>query len=54
LKQAYVATVPGSGFGAENYIRLAYSTSLENIETAMNQIEAALKKLSPIRQLEIK
>lgn len=49
LKHAFIATVPGSGFGAENYIRLAYSTSLENIETAMNQIEAALKKLSPIR-----
>ncbi len=54
LKHAHVATVPGSGFGAENYIRLAYATSLENIETALNQIEAALKKLSPIRQLEIK
>jgi aspartate aminotransferase len=48
LKHAYVATVPGSGFGAENYIRLAYATSLENIEMAMNQIEAALGKLTPI------
>lgn len=54
LKHAHVATVPGSGFGAENYIRLAYATSLKNIEIAMNRIEAALKKLSPLRQLEIK
>ena len=47
LEDAYVATVPGSAFGryGEGYIRLAYSNSYENIEEAMDRMEASLAKL---------
>ena len=47
LEDAYVATVPGSAFGryGEGYIRLAYSNSYENIEEAMDRMEASLARL---------
>jgi len=38
LKEAYVACVPGSGFGAEGYIRLSYATSLSDIEQGLKRI----------------
>ena len=47
LEDAYIATVPGSAFGryGEGYIRLAYSNSYENIEEAVDRMEASLAKL---------
>jgi len=47
LDQAGVALLPGSAFGAwgEGYLRLAYANSLDNILQALEQIEAALKRL---------
>ena len=39
LQEQLVASVPGSAFGAEGYIRLSYATS-------MDQIQEALKRLS--------
>ncbi len=42
LDTAKVAVIPGAGFGDENYIRLSYATSLENIEKGLNRIEEAL------------
>ena len=47
LEDAYIATVPGSAFGryGEGYIRLAYSNSYENIEEAMDRMEASLARL---------
>ena len=50
LKHAHVAVVPGEAFGTEGYIRLSYSTSMKNIETAMDRIAAALARLEPTRQ----
>ncbi|MBT9134225.1 MAG: Aspartate aminotransferase [Firmicutes bacterium] len=38
LDKAHVAVVPGSGFGARNYIRLSYATSMENIEAGVSRI----------------
>ncbi len=38
-----VAAIPGSGFGADNYIRLSYATSLENIIEGLNRIENFVK-----------
>lgn len=38
LEKAHVATVPGSGFGAGNFIRLSYATSMENIEEGLKRI----------------
>jgi len=43
LDWAKIAVVPGSAFGAEGYIRLSYATSIENIKTGVERLEAALK-----------
>lgn len=45
LKEALVATVPGSAFGDDRYIRLSYATSMENIKKGMERIREALKRL---------
>jgi len=46
LDKAKVAVVPGIAFGCDNYIRLSYACSMENIEEGLNRIEEALSKLS--------
>lgn len=45
IHEANVSTVPGSAFGAENYIRLSYATSEEAIEKAIERIKVALLNL---------
>jgi len=40
LQEAHVAVVPGSGFGAPDFIRLSYATSLELLEEAAERIHA--------------
>jgi aspartate aminotransferase len=45
LENAKVALVPGVAFGADNYARLSYACSMENIEKGMDRIEAAIKEL---------
>jgi aspartate aminotransferase len=45
LAEARVAVVPGSGFGAPEYIRLSYATSMEQIEEGLNRLEAAARQL---------
>ncbi|OFI07749.1 aspartate aminotransferase [Clostridium acetireducens DSM 10703] len=35
-----VAVVPGIGFGIDDYIRLSYAASMENIEEGLNRIES--------------
>ncbi|MGA7826576.1 MAG: pyridoxal phosphate-dependent aminotransferase [Geobacteraceae bacterium] len=46
LDEARVAVVPGIAFGADNYIRLSYATSLENIRTGIDRIEKAVNDLN--------
>ncbi len=41
LEKAKVAVVPGAGFGADEYVRWSYATSMENIKEGL----ARLKKL---------
>jgi len=43
LNKAEVAVVPGNAFEAEGYLRLSYSTSLEDIKEGLNRIEKILK-----------
>ena len=43
LQHGLVATVPGSGFGAPNYVRWSYATSMENIRKGMDRLEDFLK-----------
>ena len=47
LETAKVAVVPGSGFGAEGFIRLSYATSMEKIQEGMKRIKEALRTLAP-------
>ena len=45
LSKARVAVVPGCVFGDDNYIRLSYATSMENIKEGLNRIEGFVNKL---------
>lgn len=45
LNEALVAVVPGEAFNLAGKIRISYSNSMENLEQAMDQMEAALKKI---------
>ncbi|MCL6518836.1 MAG: pyridoxal phosphate-dependent aminotransferase [Armatimonadetes bacterium] len=40
-----VAVIPGSGFGADQNIRLSYATSMENIKEGVKRIAEAVAKL---------
>lgn len=44
LKDALVAVIPGSGFGAPENIRLSYATSLEKFEEALDRIKQFVEK----------
>ena len=39
LSKTNVAVVPGSAFGANDYFRFSYATSMENIIEGLNRIE---------------
>jgi aspartate aminotransferase len=43
LDKAKVAVVPGIAFGADDYIRLSYATSMENIKKGLDRIEDTIK-----------
>ena len=45
LDEARVAVVPGSGLGMEGYVRISYSTSMENILEGMDRLKNALSKI---------
>ncbi|TDL34762.1 pyridoxal phosphate-dependent aminotransferase [Jeotgalibacillus sp. S-D1] len=40
LEKANVAVIPGSGFGADDNIRLSYATDLSSFETALERIKS--------------
>jgi len=46
LKEAAVAVVPGSAFGADQNIRLSYSTSMDKIDEGTDRIIEAMTKLT--------
>jgi len=45
LDEAKVALVAGSGFGADNYVRLSYATSMESIKKGLDRLGEACSKL---------
>ncbi len=45
LNEAHVATVGGDSFGNNNYIRLSYAASDENLKEALRRMKEALGKL---------
>ncbi len=44
LEKSHVAVVPGTGFGAEGFIRLSYATSMSKIEEGLKRIQKGLIK----------
>ena len=42
LKQGMVALVPGTGFGAPNFVRWSYATSMDNIKAGLDRLEKFL------------
>lgn len=44
LEKANVAVVPGIGFGDDNYIRLSYATSMDNIEEGLKRIRQVIEE----------
>lgn len=51
LKEAKVAIVPGDAFGTDDYIRISYATSLENLEKGMDRIIEALSRLKTAKKV---
>ena len=45
LEQQKVAAVPGIAFGADDYIRISYATSMANIEKGLDRIEKFVRSL---------
>jgi aspartate aminotransferase/aspartate/glutamate/aspartate-prephenate aminotransferase len=45
LEEHDVALVPGAAFGAPNGLRISYAASMDDLETAMDRIEAGLAEL---------
>ena len=43
LENAGVAMVPGTAFGAPGHLRLSYATSMENLQSCVQRIKAALE-----------
>ena len=46
LEQEKVAAVPGIAFGADDYLRISYATSMANIEKGLDRIERFAKALA--------
>ncbi len=46
LEHYRVALVPGRGFGAPEYARLSYATSMDNIRAGLERLESFLKELN--------
>lgn len=46
LNKENVVVIPGIAFGKDNYIRLSYATSIENIEIGLMRIERFIKSLN--------
>lgn len=42
LDSVKVAVIPGAGFGSDDYVRLSYATSLDNIKEGLRRIEEAV------------
>jgi aspartate aminotransferase len=46
LDQQKVAAVPGIAFGADDYLRISYATSMANIEKGLDRIEKFVHSLA--------
>ncbi len=46
LEQEKVAAVPGVAFGADDYLRISYATSMETLEKGMDRLEKFVTRLA--------
>ena len=46
LEEEKVAAVPGIAFGADDYVRISYATSMANIEKGLDRMAAFCKRLA--------
>ena len=46
LSEVKLALVPGTGFGAPNYVRWSYATSMDNINEGIKRLKIFIEKLS--------
>ncbi len=46
LTEAHIAMVAGEAFHADDYLRICYAASMEDLQEGMNRLEAFLKKVS--------
>ena len=47
LNEGKIAVVPGTGFGAEGYLRISYATSMENLKEASKRFKETVGHLKP-------
>ncbi|MFH1217897.1 MAG: pyridoxal phosphate-dependent aminotransferase [Pseudomonadota bacterium] len=45
LEESFMATVPGAAFGADEFVRFSFATSMESIADGMKRLKDALGKL---------
>lgn len=45
LEETFVSLVPGKGFGKDDYVRISFATSLEQLTKGMDRLEGWLNKL---------
>ncbi len=45
LEEAGVVAIPGDGFGKDDYVRLSFATSIEQLQKAMDRLEEWLVKI---------
>lgn len=46
LEEAKVAVVPGVAFGADNYIRISFAASMEDLARGLDRMETAMRKIN--------
>ena len=46
LEQEHLVAVPGSAFGAKNYLRLSYACSMKELQKAVERMKRGFKKLA--------
>jgi aspartate aminotransferase len=45
LSEAKVAAVPGVAFGSDDYLRISYATSMENLNKALERLGEFVQKI---------
>ncbi|MEA3546097.1 MAG: pyridoxal phosphate-dependent aminotransferase [Thermodesulfobacteriota bacterium] len=46
LEESFMATVPGAAFGADEFVRFSFASSMDNIKEGMNRLKEAISKLA--------